>query len=119
MALEPIGYILPRRPPVPNGITVQNTSSSSCHLPAADVRGHFVRILGVARLGEPGPDILGGRGGELSLGHGLVDELEQVGSVANLACRESIASMRCLRSRSLLHNVTHDARGELAPAILV
>src|SRR6185295_18422412 len=29
IALEPIGYILPRRPPVPNGIVVQKTSSSS------------------------------------------------------------------------------------------
>src|SRR3954466_10895215 len=35
MALEPMGYIRPRRPPVPNGITVQKTSSSSFHLPAA------------------------------------------------------------------------------------
>src|SRR4051812_35295680 len=30
-----MGYILPRRPPVPNGITVQNTSSSSFQLYAA------------------------------------------------------------------------------------
>jgi len=28
MALDPTGNITPRRPPVPNGITVQNTSSS-------------------------------------------------------------------------------------------
>src|SRR5438552_17744082 len=35
IALQPIGYIRPRRPPVPNGITVQNTSSNSFHLPAA------------------------------------------------------------------------------------
>src|SRR5262249_18724136 len=35
MALQPMGYIRPRRPPVPKGITVQKTSSSSFHLPAA------------------------------------------------------------------------------------
>src|SRR5688572_6798194 len=35
IALQPIGYIRPRRPPVPNGITVQKTSSNSFHWPAA------------------------------------------------------------------------------------
>jgi hypothetical protein len=35
MALEPTGCIVPRRPPVPKGITVQKTSSSSFHEPAS------------------------------------------------------------------------------------
>ncbi len=35
MAFEPTGYILPRRPPVPNGITVQYASSRSFHAPAS------------------------------------------------------------------------------------
>src|SRR6187551_2963318 len=34
IALQPIGYMRPRRPPVPKGITVQKASSSSFQLPA-------------------------------------------------------------------------------------
>ena len=39
------------------------------HLPLAgrDVRGDFVGVFGVARLGEPGADVLGGRGADAAI----------------------------------------------------
>ena len=65
MALEPIAHIRPRRPPVPNGITVQNASSSSFHLPCGDLLGDFSGIFRIARLGEPLADVGGGLGRKL------------------------------------------------------
>ena len=46
MALVPMGYIRPRRPPVPKGIMVQKTSSSCLPLLVGDVLDHG---RGVAR----------------------------------------------------------------------
>ncbi len=54
MALQPIGYIRPRRPPVPKGIVVQKASSSSAHFSAARCSatwGAYSRKIG---LGQPG-----------------------------------------------------------------
>ncbi len=60
IALEPIGYILPRRPPVPKGMIVQKTSSNSCKAAVRQVLGHLRRVFGVARFGEPIVDVLHG-----------------------------------------------------------
>ena len=57
MALVPMGYILPRRPPVPKGITVQKTVVEFLPLAGGDVLDDFGGVVGVARLGEPRADV--------------------------------------------------------------
>ena len=75
MALEPIGYIFPRRPPVPNGMTVQKTSSSCFPFFRGDLGGDFGSVVGVAGLGEPAADHGGGIGRDFLGGSGLVERM--------------------------------------------
>ena len=65
IALEPMGYIFPRRPPVPKGMIVQKASSSACHFSLVDVLGDLVGVVGVLRLSQPIADVLGGARREL------------------------------------------------------
>ena len=49
MALQPIGYMRPRRPPVPKGMVVQKASSNSGHFSRRDAQplgGHDRRRYG-------------------------------------------------------------------------
>ena len=73
MAFEPIGVHLAA--PAAGAERNHRPEHVVEHLPFAgrDVRGNFVGVLGVARLGEPGTHIFRGRRAEPAVGDGLLD----------------------------------------------